>query len=550
MNKSAWSYYLSFYRNKYKQISIIIILSIMQSIAVFPIIFVVNYLIDTVIPEGNLKTLLYACLSLLGLIFTGASLRLVISRMSINTGAKLLKEIREDLISRYYRLPLDYIKNLDTGKTHTIFLADVDRIGAIANVLISTFLPSLFASCVLAGVLINIEWRLFVLLILLSPIQVIVTRFCSEKIRKKVDLHRKSFQFLAKKLWFVLSMAELTRQQNAEATELREQQNNLDEYLKRHVDMDIQKADYGVFQNFITGFCGIITLFTGSYLISIGLISLGELLSFYIGAKFLQTYFNPLIAAIPLLVSGNESLNGVFQLVDTKKSLPYTGTAPINFKGNIRLNNICFSYGSNIVLENASMELAPGKITLLLGPNGSGKSTITNLVMGFYRPGDGFLAAEGIPFDEIKMSDLRSGIAIVPQIPLLFRGSIYENLIYGSNKSTMEEVIECTTKTNAHDFIKNLPNGYNTNLDDVGELISGGEKQLITISRALLRKPKVLILDEPTNHLSDASVNKLLDALANDKLNRTTFIISHECTISKYADEIFKIENHRLNKVY
>ena len=550
MNKSAWSYYLSFYRNKYKQISIIIILSIMQSIAVFPIIFVVNYLIDTVIPEGNLKTLLYACLSLLGLIFTGASLRLVISRMSINTGAKLLKEIREDLISRYYRLPLDYIKNLDTGKTHTIFLADVDRIGAIANVLISTFLPSLFASCVLAGVLINIEWRLFVLLILLSPIQVIVTRFCSEKIRKKVDLHRKSFQFLAKKLWFVLSMAELTRQQNAEATELREQQNNLDEYLKRHVDMDIQKADYGVFQNFITGFCGIITLFTGSYLISIGLISLGELLSFYIGAKFLQTYFNPLIAAIPLLVSGNESLNGVFQLVDTKKSLPYTGTAPINFKGNIRLNNICFSYGSNIVLENASMELAPGKITLLLGPNGSGKSTITNLVMGFYRPGDGFLAAEGIPFDEIKMSDLRSGIAIVPQIPLLFRGSIYENLIYGSNKSTMEEVIECTTKTNAHDFIKNLPNGYNTNLDDVGELISGGEKQLITISRALLRKPKVLILDEPTNHLSDASVNKLLDALANDKLNRTTFIISHESTISKYADEIFKIENHRLNKVY
>ena len=550
MNKSAWSYYLSFYRNKYKQISIIIILSIMQSIAVFPIIFVVNYLIDTVIPEGNLKTLLYACLSLLGLIFTGASLRLVISRMSINTGAKLLKEIREDLISRYYRLPLDYIKNLDTGKTHTIFLADVDRIGAIANVLISTFLPSLFASCVLAGVLINIEWRLFVLLILLSPIQVIVTRFCSEKIRKKVDLHRKSFQFLAKKLWFVLSMAELTRQQNAEATELREQQNNLDEYLKRHVDMDIQKADYGVFQNFITGFCGIITLFTGSYLISIGLISLGELLSFYIGAKFLQTYFNPLIAAIPLLVSGNESLNGVFQLVDTKKSLPYTGTAPINFKGNIRLNNICFSYGSNIVLENASMELAPGKITLLLGPNGSGKSTITNLVMGFYRPGDGFLAAEGIPFDEIKMSDLRSGIAIVPQIPLLFRGSIYENLIYGSNKSTMEEVIECTTKTNAHDFIKNLPNGYNTNLDDVGELISGGEKQLITISRALLRKPKVLILDEPTNHLSDAAVNKLLDALANDKLNRTTFIISHENTISKYADEIFKIEDHRLNKVY
>lgn len=550
MNKSAWSYYLSFYRNKYKQISIIIILSIMQSIAVFPIIFVVNYLIDTVIPEGNLKTLLYACLSLLGLIFTGASLRLVISRMSINTGAKLLKEIREDLISRYYRLPLDYIKNLDTGKTHTIFLADVDRIGAIANVLISTFLPSLFASCVLAGVLINIEWRLFVLLILLSPIQVIVTRFCSEKIRKKVDLHRKSFQFLAKKLWFVLSMAELTRQQNAEATELREQQNNLDEYLKRHVDMDIQKADYGVFQNFITGFCGIITLFTGSYLISIGLISLGELLSFYIGAKFLQTYFNPLIAAIPLLVSGNESLNGVFQLVDTKKSLPYTGTAPINFKGNIRLNNICFSYGSNIVLENASMELAPGKITLLMGPNGSGKSTITNLVMGFYRPGDGFLAAEGIPFDEIKMSDLRSGIAIVPQIPLLFRGSIYENLIYGSNKSTMEEVIECTTKTNAHDFIKNLPNGYNTNLDDVGELISGGEKQLITISRALLRKPKVLILDEPTNHLSDAAVNKLLDALANDKLNRTTFIISHENTISKYADEIFKIEDHRLNKVY
>ena len=550
MNKSAWKYYLGFYRNKYKQIAIITLLSILQSIAVFPIIFIVNYLIDTVIPEGNLITLLYICLCLLGLIFIGGSLRLVISRMSINTGANLLKEIREDLISRYYRLPLDYIKNLDTGKTHTIFLADVDRIGAIANVLISTFIPSLFASCVLAGVLINIEWRLFVLLILLSPIQVFITQFCSEEIRKKVDLHRKSFQFLAKKLWFVLSMAELTRQQNAEATEFRKQQNNLDEYLKRNVDMDIQKADYGVLQNFITGFSGIATLFTGSYLISIGIISLGELLSFYIGAKFLQTYFSPLISAIPLLVSGNESLNGVFRLVDTKKSLPYEGSAPIKLKGNIKLSNIHFSYGSNVVLENASMELAPGKITLLLGPNGSGKSTITNLVMGFYRPKGGFLAAEGIPYDEIKMSDLRSEIAIVPQNPLLFRGSIYENLIYGSHDSKMAEVIEFTTKTNAHDFIEKLPNGYNTNVDDVGELISGGEKQLITISRALLRKPKVLILDEPTNHLSDAAVNKLLDALANDKLKRTTFIISHDSTISKYADEIFKIEDHRLKKVY
>ena len=272
-------------------------------------------------------------------------------------------------------------------------------------------------------------------------------------------------------------------------------------------------------------------------------------MSFYIGAKFLQTYFNPLIAAIPLLVSGNESLNGVFQLVDTKKSLPYAGTAPINLKGNIQLNNICFSYGSNIVLEDASMDLVPGKITLLLGPNGSGKSTITNLVMGFYRPGGGFLAAEGIPYDEIKMSDLRSGIAIVPQNPILFRGSIYENIIYGSSKSTMEEVIECTIKTRAHLFIKNLPNGYDTNLDDIGELISGGEKQLIAISRALLREPKVLILDEPTNHLSDTAINKLLDSLSSDKINRTTFIISHDITISKYADETFKIEDLKLKKI-
>jgi len=106
-----------------------------------------------------------------------------------------------------------------------------------------------------------------------------------------------------------------------------------------------------------------------------------------------------------------------------------------------------------------------------------------------------------------------------------------------------------STNTRAHDFIKNLPNGYNTNLDDVGELISGGEKQLIAISRALLRKPKVLILDEPTNHLSDAAIKKLLDSLANEKINRNTFIISHDSTISKYADEIFKIEDHKLNKV-
>jgi len=548
MNTDAWKFYLGFYKGKYKNISVITVLSILQSLTTLPIIYLVNFLIDESIPKGDLNNLLHTSLYIFILVIFSGVLGLYLSKISSKTCAAVIQEFREDLICRFYKFPLGYAKQLDTGKTHTILLSDIDRIGGMGKVLVSTVFSSTLACLFLSSALLYIEYRLFVLILFLSPIQLFITQSCSSKIRKKVDLYRNSFEALAKNLWFILSNSELTRQQNAEETEYRKQKSCLSEFRSIVVDMEVQKSRYGIYQNLTIGSFGIITLLSGGYLIAYGLLTLGELASFYIGAKFLQSYFNPLLGAVPTIISGNESINGVFNFINVDEPLPYSGKISTDFTGNINLVNVSFKYDSHIILDNASMSLNPGEITLLHGPNGSGKSTVTNLILGFYRPQKGFLEADNRHYEDLDISDLRSKIAIVPQHPNLFRGTIAENIEYGNSNKTMDQIIACASKTIAHQYIESLPNGYNTNLADLGDLISGGERQLIAICRALLREPKFLILDEPTNHLSTKAIRSLMDTLIAEKSQRTTLMISHDGKIAEFADTVYKIEDRIFKK--
>ncbi|MGK0240338.1 MAG: ATP-binding cassette subfamily B protein [Candidatus Pelagisphaera sp.] len=550
INRSAWAYYHKFYKGKYYRIAIVFALSVLQSVSVFPVVFYVKKLVDEIIPNADSREIVEVGFILMGLLVVSGILTYYADKVAVLINTAVTKELRVDLVRRIYSLPFHYLLKKDRGELHSLFMADIGRIESLGRMIVSTILRSTFASVVFLGILLYIDWRLFLATIVLSPVLIYSTHKMGGVIKVKIDAFRDSVTGLSKGMWFVLYMTELTRLQNAEKYEIEKQKECLNIYRNCYNSMHLEQTRYGIIQKLLTGGIGLSVLIVGGYLIAKGEMSFGELVSFYLAAKLLQTYATPLLASVPTVIAGNQSLNEVHSLTKASDDAVYLGETEIDFKGHILFKDVHFKYDRDVVLEGVDLSIKPGKITLVLGPNGAGKSTITNLILGFYRPFKGQLFADGIPYDKISVLKLRGKIGIVPQSPAFFAGTIFENIVYGLGESTLEQVIEVCKKAGAHKFIDRLPEKYETSLADAGALISGGERQLLAISRALLRKPELLILDEPTNHLSKVAVEKLIGFLASEDRACSTLIISHDWKIAESVDEIYYLEEKKLKQVF
>ncbi|MFQ6097210.1 MAG: ABC transporter ATP-binding protein, partial [Armatimonadota bacterium] len=198
------------------------------------------------------------------------------------------------------------------------------------------------------------------------------------------------------------------------------------------------------------------------------------------------------------------------------------------------------------VLENISFVAEPGKMIALVGPSGGGKSTIVNLIPRFYDPVDGRILIDGHDLRDLKINSLRQHIGIVLQETFLFSGTIRDNIKYGKAKATDEEVINAAIAANAHDFIMEFPEGYETEIGERGVGLSGGQRQRISIARAILRNPKILILDEATSSLDSQAEAQIQEALDKLMANRTTFVIAHRLSTVMNADEILVIDEGKI----
>src|SRR5690606_17867685 len=212
-------------------------------------------------------------------------------------------------------------------------------------------------------------------------------------------------------------------------------------------------------------------------------------------------------------------------------------------RGEIELSDVTFEYEPNRpVLKNVSFHVKPGEMIGLVGHSGAGKSTITNVICRFYDVQRGAVKIDGVDVRDLAIADLRAQIGIVPQETFLFRGTIAENIAYGRPDATMEEIIRAAKAANAHDFIIKLPDGYETVIGAHGQDLSGGEKQRISIARAILHNPRILILDEATASLDTETERQIREALKRLVQGRTTIAIAHRLSTLRDADRLIVIE--------
>ena len=240
------------------------------------------------------------------------------------------------------------------------------------------------------------------------------------------------------------------------------------------------------------------------------------------------------------LQKGMASAERVFEILDADEVIYQKDNAKniTEFKDSIKYNNVVFRYGKDDVLKNINLTIGKGKMVALVGESGGGKSTMVDLLPRFYDVCEGSITIDGTDIRDCKIDDLRSLMGIVSQESILFNDTVHNNIAFGMHNATREEVIEAAKVANAHDFIMQLENGYDTYIGDRGMNLSGGQRQRLSIARAVLKNPPILILDEATSSLDTESEKLVQDALAKVMSNRTSVVIAHRLSTIQNADDI------------
>jgi ATP-binding cassette subfamily B protein len=543
MNLPAWRYYSQLYKDSYHLLFWSVAASLGQSAVFFPIALLVRHVFDVAIPTGNLSLLALTGVTVLVLYAGNMALALWTRYIILKITKIAIQRLRVELLNKFYAFSRSYYSQADTSQLHTIAVQDTLRLDMMSNALVAQVIPALLICAVLIAVLIAVNWFLFLVLALVAPLIYLLSKSLGKKVKHWVKAYHRTFEIFSKGMLFVLQNRELTQIQAAEEFEMVRQGKLLNDERLTSSAMAWLYTAYGLAQTFTVAAASVLLLIAGGWAISAGYMTLGEMVSFYVAANLMRTYASTISQAIPQIIEGNESLSVLYELLQVSDTRPYTGNEKIRFQGQITLKNVSFSYSNRRILSNVTLSVNPGETVAIVGRNGAGKSTILYLILGFYRPQEGELCADDCPFSTLDIVDLRRQLGVVMQKPVIFAGTIWENITYGAPDVSCERVIESAKIATADEFIDRLPEGYETCVGEGGMLLSGGQRQRIAIARALVRQPKLLILDEPTNHLDEGAVSQLIKNLKGMAEAPAILIISHNRDIVREAKHVYTVKD-------
>ena len=540
-----WGQYVRLYRGQYRKFLLSVALAILQSLVVIPITLLIRVVFDGVLPEKDFRRLVMVCAVIFGLFILNGALTLWTRHISLKTTKRVITHIRDSIVAKIYALPRQYFTETDRMTLHACIVQDTFRLDVMSNALVAQLLPSLLVSSGLCLVLLHLDPPLFLVAMAIAPLLVFFGKQVARALREKVNAYHRHFEAFSKRVMVLLNHIDLTRASVCEANEIREQGRLHEKLEKKGFDQAWFGAFYVLFNETATSASAMAIMIFGGYRVMQGSITIGKLFAFFAALGLLKKYLLTVSGVMPGIIEGMESLRSVFAFLNEERSLPYSGTGRLEFKGGIRFESVSFAHGRGKLLENISFALAPGKAVCIVGPNGSGKSTIVNLILGFYRPREGVIRAEGRAYEEIDLRDVRRSVGVVFQDAFVFPGSIRENVCYGSAGCSQERLEATLELAGCREFIAKLPEGLETYIENKHEKLSGGEFQRLAIARALLGDNKLIIMDEPSTHLDRCVMTNIIANLKTRRADISLLIISHDGEVAGSADEWVRIADSR-----
>lgn len=466
------------------------------------------------------------------------------------TSNKILYDIRKQLYNHLQALSVRFYANNQVGQVISRVINDVEQ----TKDFILTGLMNIWLDCITIIIALSIMFFLDVKLtfaaIFIFPFYILTVYFFFGRLRK---LTRVRSQALAEVQGFLHERVQGMSVIKSFAIEDNEAK-NFDNHNKNFLQRAFQHTRWNAYSfaaiNTVTDLGPIIVIGVGSYLAITGSITVGTLAAF---VGYLEQLFGPLrrlVSSFTTLTQSFASMDRVFQLMDEDYDIKNgIGAQPIKIsKGQIDLKHVSFKYNENEkeVLHDINLTINKGETVAFVGMSGGGKSTLINLIPRFYDVTQGEILIDHHNVKYFLTGSLRNQIGLVQQDNILFSDTVKENILLGRPDATDDEVVEAAKMANAHDFISNLPNGYDTEVGERGVKLSGGQKQRLSIARIFLNNPPVLILDEATSALdleSEAIIQEALDVLSKD---RTTLIVAHRLSTITHADRIVVMENGRI----
>jgi ATP-binding cassette subfamily B protein len=530
-------------------LALVLALSLVSTVLGLAQPYITKLLIDEALLMQDLKALLAVSALMVVVTVLGFALNILSSYRYVAVSAKILFDMRLAVYRHLQRLSPRYYARTKLGDIVSRLNNDVSEVQRVAA---DTLLVAISNLIFLAGsvvIMLALNWKLFFASIVLLPLSVAALKRYRERLAGEALRMRERSADIGSFLIETLMGMRLVVSSNSEEREAERFREKNRSFIEALLSMQLVSYFASALPGTVLTLSTALVFLYGGKLVIDGVMSVGALVAFMAYHMRLLAPVQNLMGVYTSLATARVSLGRVFEVlyapVEISESLSAQTLGEV--RGEIEFENVTLTYDREaVVLDSVSFKVPPRSVCAIAGPSGVGKSTIADLLLRFYDPQQGRVRLDGNDLRDIRLSDLRAEVVLVEQGPFLFNATIAENIRYGRPDASREEIMRAARIASIDDFIRSLPDGYETQVGERGQALSAGERQRIALARALLRDPAVLVLDEPTASLDPATEQNIASALSQAMQGRTTVIISHRRSLIEMADWVIVVEGGRV----
>lgn len=511
--------------------------------------WIIKDMIDEVLADKNGTMLNWIAASIIAIFVVRGLFWYGQNYLMSYVGQSVIIDIRAAVLKKLQRLSVSFY---DKNKTGTIMSYVTNDVNALQSAMVENTIEMITEGFILIGsvvAMIYLDWRLTLFTVCTFPVVLWFMEFFGKKIRKTGGRIQECTADLTSVLQESVASARVIKSFVREDYEVdRFDVENRANFRANMKNAQLMATLTPVVELVAAIGVTMIIWYGGNNVIN-GTITAGSLVAFLTYAVNISNPIKRLTRVIGNIQKALAAAQRVFMIIDMPEEIAESRDAKQlpEVSGKVEFQNVSFAYDDKgNVITDLSFSVKPGEVIAIVGPSGAGKSTIANLLPRFYDVNKGDIKIDGHSVREVTLDSLREQVGIVPQETMLFNGSVYNNILYGRLDATKEEIEAAAKAANAHDFIMQLTDGYETKLGDRGVNLSGGQRQRIAIARAILKNPRILILDEATSALDTESERVVQEALDRLMVGRTSFVIAHRLSTVKNADKILVLEKGNL----
>jgi subfamily B ATP-binding cassette protein MsbA len=462
-----------------------------------------------------------------------------------------MKDLRDEAYSHLHQLPMSYFKKERVGNLISRFTNDVNIVQSSITAAFSNLIKEPLTIIVFLGIALSISWQLTLVAFIVLPFSMLIIGWIGLKLRRQSTVVQEKIADITSILQETISAVKIVKAFGMEKYENRKFTRETHTFFRMMLKIVRIRNIASPVTEFLSVLVGVFIIYYGGVMVlQQDSLKASEFLGFLFAIFQMMPPIKELTSVNNRIQEASAAGERIFEILDTKPSIKNKpGANNISgFRNKIELENVFFSYEDSIepVLKDISFVAKRGEVIALVGPSGGGKSTLVDLLPRFHDPDAGKIYIDGMDIKDVMIEDLRNLMGIVTQETYLFNETVRNNIAYGREDYPMEKIIEAAKTANAHNFIMELPKGYDTIIGERGTKISGGQRQRISIARALVKNPEIMIFDEATSALDNESELLVQEAIERMMKNRTTFVIAHRLSTIRHATRIIVIDYGRI----